>query len=64
MVKIKFVCQGANSVIGAFAFGDIAVVSEVFARHLVQEARVADYVESAKPDQPRKPRTVKKNGPA
>lgn len=63
MVKIRFTRQGANSVLGGFAAGDIAQVSEAFAKHLVTEAMVAEYVkvEAAKP---RKPATVKKNGTA
>jgi hypothetical protein len=30
--------------LGGFARGDIARVSEAFARHLVEEARVAEYL--------------------
>jgi hypothetical protein len=43
MVKIKFTAQGANSIVGGFGPGDKASVSEAFARHLVEEARVAVY---------------------
>lgn len=49
MVKIKFIAQGANSQIGGFSHGDIARVSEGFARHLVEEARVAVYDTPAPP---------------
>lgn len=44
MVQIKFRTSGANSMLGGFASGDIARVSEAFARHLVEEARVAEYL--------------------
>ena len=44
MIQIKFTASGANSVIGCFARGDIARLSDTFARHLVEEARVAEYV--------------------
>ena len=46
MVKIRFIRQGANSLIGGFSSGDLARVSEDFARHLVEEARVAEYVQA------------------
>ena len=52
MVKIRFIRQGANSLIGGFSSGDLARVSEVFARHLVEEARVAEYVQSQQKDEP------------
>lgn len=41
MVQIKFTATGANSALGSFSSGDRANVSEAFARHLVEEARVA-----------------------
>lgn len=44
MIQIKFKVSGANSMLGGFSSGDIARVSEAFARHLVEEARVADYL--------------------
>lgn len=43
MVKIKFTAQGANSIVGGFSPGDRATVGDDFARHLVEEARVAVY---------------------
>lgn len=46
MVQIRFIRQGANSLIGGFSSGDLARVSEVFARHLVEEAGVAEYVQA------------------
>ena len=54
MIKIRFTAQGANSVIGSFSSGDVANVGESFARHLVDEARVAEYLVAqtvAKPKQ-------------
>jgi phosphoribosylformylglycinamidine (FGAM) synthase-like amidotransferase family enzyme len=47
-VRIKFKAHGANSVIGGFSSGDIARVDAEFARHLVEEAKVAEYVQEAK----------------
>lgn len=61
MVQIRFIRQGANSLIGGFSSGDLARVSEVFARHLVEEAGVAEYVqvqqkEVSAPKRVRKPK--------
>lgn len=61
MVQIRFIRQGANSLIGGFSSGDLARVSEVFARHLVEEAGVAEYVQAqqsaaAAPKRGRKPK--------
>lgn len=47
MVKIRFIAQGANAMIGDFGTGDIANVSDALARHMVSEARVAEYVQAA-----------------
>ena len=49
MKRIKFTAQGANSVLGGFQSGDIARVSDAFAAHLVNEARVAVYLDAASP---------------
>lgn len=46
MVLIRFIKQGANSMLGGFSSGDTARVGEDFARHLVEEAQVAEYVET------------------
>lgn len=46
MKRIKFTAQGANSVLGGFQSGDIARVDDAFAAHLVNEARVAVYLET------------------
>lgn len=61
MVRIKFIAQGSNSLIGGFSSGDLANVSPAFARHLVEDARVAVYAEHPQPEQPkrtRKPRAT------
>lgn len=47
MKQIKFIASGANSAIGGFQSGDIARVSDAFAAHLVNEARVAVYLDAA-----------------
>lgn len=44
MIQIRFTAQGANSAIGGFNSGDMARVGEALAKHLVDEARVAEYV--------------------
>lgn len=68
MVKIKFTAQGSNTLIGGFGTGDIATVGEAIGKHLVEEARVARYVESGEPRKPaapaRKPRATAKVSPA
>lgn len=46
MIQIRFKAQGANSIIGGFSHGDTARVSEAFARHLVEEAGVAEYIKA------------------
>ena len=60
MVQVRFIWQGANSLIGGFASGDLARVSDAFARHLVEEARVAEYVQApTKEDAPKRGRKPK-----
>lgn len=63
MVRIKFTAQGANSMIGGFSTGDVATVGEAIGKHLVEEARVARYIEANEPSKPaatgRKPRAAK-----
>lgn len=44
--RIRFVAQGANSLLGGFSPGDTATVGHELARHLVEEARVAQYLEA------------------
>jgi hypothetical protein len=48
MVQVRFITFGASSAWGAFAPGDILRCSEETARHLVEEAKCAEYVH-AKP---------------
>lgn len=59
MVKIKFTAQGANALIGGFTTGDIATVGEAIARHLVEEARVAKYLQTGEAAKPKKPAAKK-----
>ena len=47
MRQIKFKASGANSVLGGFSSGDTARVDDAFAAHLVNEARVAVYLDAA-----------------
>ena len=56
-MRIKFIKQGANSAIGGFSIGDIFACGDALGRHLVEEAKVAEYLEpiqaserSAEPD--------------
>lgn len=49
MIQIRFIAQGSNSLIGGFSSGDIARVGAALARHLVEEARVAEYVAGSGP---------------
>ena len=62
MVQIRFIRQGANSLIGGFSSGDLARVSEDFARHLVEEARVAEYVQAQQKEGPTPKRGRKAKG--
>lgn len=52
MVQVRFKAQGANSLLGGFSAGDVARVGADFARHLVEEAKVADYVNPSAASQP------------
>lgn len=51
MVQVRFKTQGANSLLGGFSAGDVARVGAEFARHLVDEAKVADYVNQPEAEQ-------------
>lgn len=53
MIAIRFKAQGANSMIGGFSSGDVARVGREMAKHLVEEARVAEYVQT--PAEPKEP---------
>lgn len=46
MIMIKFTAQGANSAVGGFNHGDIMRIGDALAKHLVEDAKVAVYVES------------------
>ena len=60
MVQIRFIRQGANSLIGGFSSGDLARVSDALARHLVEEARVAEYAQAQmKGEAPKRGRKAK-----
>lgn len=62
MTRIRFNKYGACTAIGNFEPGTIARVSEAMAKHLVDEIRVAEYVEAPVPapePQPSKPRRRK-----
>ena len=56
MVKIKFTAQGSNAMVGGFGPGDMANVGEAIGKHLVEEARVARYVEAGEPKKAAKPK--------
>jgi hypothetical protein len=47
MPKIQFTTNGANSLIGGFAAGDLLVCGAAMARHLVEEAKCARYMSPA-----------------
>ena len=51
-MKIQFTASGANSTLGGFMPGDVARVDPAIAKHLVEEAKVAVYVDAA--DKPAK----------
>ena len=50
-VQIKFIVSGANSVCGGFVTGDTARIDAAFAKHLVDDAKCAEYV-TAQPEAP------------
>jgi hypothetical protein len=52
MKKIKFTALGSSSAIGSFSPGDVARLPDDMARHLVEEARCAEYVLDAPVLQP------------
>lgn len=64
MVLIRFIKQGANSMLGGFSSGDTARVGEDFARHLVEEAQVAEYVTTSHKDEAPQVEPAKKRGRA
>jgi len=46
-VQIKFTKTGANASFGGFSPGDIARVNQDLAKHFVEDAGVAVYIEKA-----------------
>lgn len=55
--RIEFIRGGSNTILGDFAPGDIFRAPEALARHLVEDIKVAKYVEQpakAEPPLPRK----------
>jgi len=65
-VQIRFIASGSSSATGNFAPGDLLRCGAKRARHLVDDARCAVYVDAAAPadaqqDQPTKPRAARKN---
>lgn len=49
MVQIKFTTFGATSAGGSFAPGDVLRCGEDLAKHLVEQAQCAKYVEAQQP---------------
>ncbi|GAB3763490.1 hypothetical protein GCM10028796_17070 [Ramlibacter monticola] len=49
MIQIKFTKFGAHSAFGGFAPGDTMRAPDALARHLVEEAQVAEYVQPKAP---------------
>ena len=49
MVQIKFITFGATSAGGSFGPGDVLRCGEDLAKHLVEEAQCAKYVEAQQP---------------
>lgn len=44
--RIEFIRGGSNTILGDFAPGDVFRAPSALARHLVEEAKVARYIES------------------
>ena len=60
MVQIKFTTFGATSAGGSFAPGDLMRCSASMARHLVEEAKCAAYVQPKNTDEPVKTKVIKR----
>ena len=54
--RIEFTRGGSNSILGNFAPGDIFRAPAALARHLVEEVRVARYLETPTESGSKKPR--------
>lgn len=50
--QIKFTTSGASVITGGFGPGDTLRCSAAFARHLVEEARCAKYIDAPPPAEP------------
>ena len=48
-VRVRFIRQGSNSAIGGFSPGDRKACDARMADHLVNEARVAEFIEDTPP---------------
>jgi hypothetical protein len=46
MIKVKFLTFGANSAFGSFGPGDVMSCPSDLAKHLVEEAKVAEYTDT------------------
>jgi len=60
MVQIKFTTFGATSAGGSFAPGDLMRCSANMAKHLVEEAKCAAYVQPKNTDDPVETRVIKR----
>lgn len=60
MVQIKFTTFGATSAGGSFAPGDLMRCSANMAKHLVEEAKCAAYVQPKNTDEPVETRVIKR----
>ena len=47
-MQVKFTKSGANEIVGGFSPGDVARVSDAMGKHLVEDAKVAVYVDAPK----------------
>ena len=61
MVQIKFITFGATSAGGSFAPGDLLRCGESMAKHLVEEAKCAVYVQPKNANiKPVEPKAIKR----
>lgn len=51
-VEVKFTASGCSAVTGNFAPGDLLRTSPEMARHLVKDARCAEYTQAGADDKP------------
>lgn len=50
-MRIRFKRMGSNTAIGGFSPGDTLTCGDALARHLVEEAMVAEYVSAPLPEE-------------